>query len=140
MLAAREAGVLAGLHQSALSLHGALPVDAGDHAALFVLELLEQRVIAAQDDGDDGQVVFLGELEVALVAARHCHDRAGAVIGHDVVGNPHGHLLAVDGVHHITAGERAVLLLVALRTLDGGDLLSVLDHLHDRGLVLRALD
>ena len=140
VLAARKAGVLAGLHQSALGLHGALPVDAGDHAALFVLELLEQRVVVAQDDGDDGQVVFLGELEVALVAARHCHDRTGAVIGHDVVGNPHGHLLAVDGVHHITASERAVLLLAALRTLDCGDLLRVLDHLHDRGLIFRTLD
>ena len=140
MLAARKAGVLAGLHQSTLGLHGAIPIDAGDHTALFVFELLEQRVVVTQDDGDDGQVVFLGELEVALVAARHSHNRAGAVIGHDVVGNPHGHLLAVDGVHHITAGERTVLLLVALRTLDGGDLLRVLDHLHDRGLILRALD
>ncbi len=140
MLATRKAGEAAGLDQTALGLHGLLPVDAGDDTILLVLQLLVQRVIVAQNDGDDGQVVLLGELEVTLVAARNGHDRAGAVVGHDVVGNPHGDLLAVDRVHNVTAGERTMLFLVALSTLDRGDLLGVLDNLHDGFFVLRALD
>ncbi len=119
MLAADHTGVLAGLHELALGLVGFLPVDRGDDAILLVFELRIERIVLTQDDGDDGQVVLAGELEVALVAARDGHNRTGAVVGHDVVGDPHGDLLAVHRVHDIAAGERAVLLAVALGALDG---------------------
>ena len=39
-------------------------------------------------DGPDRQAVLPGELEVALVVRRHAHDRAGAVLGQDEVGDP----------------------------------------------------
>ena len=138
MLAADHAGVLAGLHELALGLVGFLPVDRGDDAILLVFELRIERIILTQDDGDDGQVVLAGELEVALVAARDGHNRAGAVVGHDVVGDPHGDLLAVHRVHDVAAGKRAVLLAVALGALDGAYLGSGLHKSHDVGLVLGA--
>ena len=140
MLAAHHAGVLAGLHEEALGRHGRLPIDARHDALTLVLELGVEGVVLPHDDGDDGQVVLLGELEVALVAAGNCHDGARAVVGDDVVGDPDGHLDAVDGVHHIAAGEGAVLLELALGALDCGDLLGTLDDLADGSLVFGARD
>ena len=90
MLAAHHAGVLAGLHQHAFGIVGRFPIDRRHAALLHAVELGIQRIVLAQDDGNDGQVVLARELEVALVAARHGHDRTGAVIAHDVVGHPHG--------------------------------------------------
>ena len=48
------------------------------------------------DDLDDGQIELRGELEVARVMRRHGHDRAGAVAGENVIGDPDGNLFAVD--------------------------------------------
>ena len=138
VLTAGHARVGTGLHENALGGVGLRPVHRGHHAALLVLELRVQRVVLGQNDGDDGQIVLAGELEISLVAAGHGHDGAGAVVGHDVVAHPHGHLLAIDGVHHVATGERAVLLMVALSALDGGHLLGCLNQLHDRRLVFGA--
>ena len=138
MLAAHQAGVLARLNQGALGRHRGFPVDTGDNAVLLVFKLSHERVAFGQDDGDNGQVVLAGELEVALVATGNRHDGTRAVIGDDVVGHPDGHLLAVDGVHRVTAGEHAVLLVVALGALDGADLLGCLDQLLNGSLVLGA--
>ncbi len=52
-----------------------------------------------------------GEFEIALVVRRDGHDRAGAVADEDVVGNPDGDALAVDGVDGVAAGEDARFLL-----------------------------
>ena len=140
MLAADHAGVLAGLDQRALAGERLLPIDGRDDRALLVLELVEQRIVIGEDDGDNGQVVLLGKLEVALVAARYGHDGAGSVIGDDVVGDPYRHLGAGDRVENITVREGAVLLKGALGALDGRDMLSALDHLADGLLVLGSLD
>ena len=100
----------------------------------------DSAIVIVQDNRHDRQVVLAGKLKVALVATGNGHDGAGAVVGHDVVGNPHGDLLAVDGVYHIAAREGTVLLEGALGTLDGRDMLGVLDNLGHGLLVLRALD
>ena len=139
MLAAHHAGVLAGLHQHAFGIVGRFPIDRRHAALLHAVELGIQRIVLAEDDGDDGQVVLARELEVALVAARHGHDRAGAVVADDVVGHPYGHLLPVHRVHHIATGERAVLLAVALGALDGAHLGGAFHHLAHGGFVLGAL-
>ena len=44
------------------------------------------------------QVEGPGEVQVALVVRRDRHDRAGAVVGQDVVGSPDRDLLATDRV------------------------------------------
>ena len=97
-------------------------------------------IVIVQDDRHDRQVVLAGKLKVALVATGNGHDGAGAVVGHDVVGNPHGDFLAIDRVHHVAAGKGTVLLKGTLGTLDGRDMLGVLDDLGHGLLVLRALD
>ena len=97
-------------------------------------------IIVVQDDRHDRQIILAGKLKVALVAAGNGHDGSGAVVGHDVVGNPHGDLFAVNGVHHVAAGKGTVLLESALGTLDGRNVLRVLNDLGDGRLVLRALD
>ena len=142
VLAAAHAGVLAGLDERALGSVGAIPVDGLGMEGIdgLAVGLDGCAVIIVQDDRHDRQVVLAGELKVALVAAGNGHDGAGAVVGHDVVGNPHGNLLAVDGVYNIAAGKGTVLLEGALGTLDGRDMLGVLDDLGDGLLVLRALD
>ena len=138
VLAALHAGVLAGLHERALGHHGGVPVHGGDLAALLVLQLSVEWVVVREDDGNDRKVVLLGELEVALVAAGDGHDGTGAVVGDDVVGHPHGNLLAVDRVHHVAAREGTVLLELALGALHRRDVLGILHDLHDGGLVLGA--
>ena len=97
-------------------------------------------VVIVQDNRHNGQVVLAGELKVTLVAARNGHNGAGTIVGHDVVGNPHGDLLAVDGVHNVAARKGTMLLEGALGTLNSRDMLGVLDDLGHSLLVLRALD
>ena len=142
VLAAAHAGVLAGLDECALSSVGAIPVDGLGMEGIDGLTagLDGSAVVIVQDDRHDGQVVLTGKLKVALVAAGNGHDGAGAVVGNDIIGNPHGDLLAVDGVHHVATGKGTVLLEGALGTLHGRDMLGVLDDLGDGLLVLRALD
>ena len=142
VLATAHAGVLAGLDERTLGSVGAIPVDGLGMESIDGLAagLDGSAVVIVQDDRHDGQVVLAGELKVALVAAGDSHNSAGAIVGHDVVGNPHGDLLAVDGVHNIAARKGAMLFEGSLGTLDGRDVLGVLDDLGDGLLVLRALD
>ena len=142
MLAAAHAGVLAGLNERALGSVGAIPVDGLGMEGIDGLAtgLDGSAIVIVQDDRNDRQVVLAGKLKVALVAAGNGHDGTGAVVGNDIIGNPNGDLLAVDGVHHVAAGKGTVLLEGALGTLDGRDMLGVLDDLGHGLLVLRALD
>ena len=83
-----------------------------DEYAVFGTEREALRALGALDwlnHLDNGQVVFCGELEVALIVAGNAHDSAGAVVGKDVVGHPDGHTLVVVGVDGKTACGNAVL-------------------------------
>ena len=142
VLAAAHAGVLAGLDERALGSVGAIPVDGLGMEGIDGLAagLDGSAIVIVQDDRHDGQIILTGKLKVTLVATGNGHDGTGTVVGNDIIGNPHGDLLAVDGVYHIAAREGTVLLESALGTLDGRDMLGVLDDLGDGLLVLRALD
>ena len=142
VLAAAHTGVLAGLDERALGSVGAIPVDGLGMEGIdgLAVGLDGSAVVIVQDDRHDRQVVLAGELKVALVAAGNGHDGTGAIVGNDIIGNPHRDLLAVDRVHHVAAGKGTVLLEGALGTLDGGDMLGVLDDLGHGLLVLRTLD
>ena len=142
VLAAAHSGVLAGLDERALGSVGAIPVDGLGMEGIDGLAagLDGSAILIVQDDRHDRQVVLTGKLKVALVATGNGHDGTGTVVGNDIIGNPHGDLLAVDGVYHIAAREGTVLLEGALGTLDGRDMLGVLDDLGDGLLVLRTLD
>ena len=142
VLAAAHAGVLAGLDQRTLGSVGAVPVDGLGMEGIDGLAagLDSGAIVIVQDNRHDRQVVLAGKLKVTLVAAGNGHDGAGAIVGNDIIRNPHGDLLAVDGVHHVAAGKGTVLLEGALGTLDGRDMLGILDDLGDGLLVLRALD
>ena len=121
---------------------GAIPVDGLGMEGIDGLAagLDGSAIVIVQDDRHDGQIILTGKLKVTLVATGNGHDGTGTVVGNDIIGNPHGDLLAVDGVYHIAAREGTVLLESALGTLDGRDMLGVLDDLGDGLLVLRALD
>ena len=138
VLAALHAGELAGLHEVALGLHRVVPVDGGHAELALVLELVVERVVLLADDRGDLQAVLLGEVEVALVAAGHAHDGAGAVVHEDVVGDPDGRRAAVYRVDDVAAGEDAVLLALRALAVDRGDLLRGGLELEEGGLVLGA--
>ena len=140
MFAAGHAGVFARLHKRAFSGVGLGPIDRSNHAILLVFQLLEQRIVIAQDDGNDGQIVFTSEFKVALVTAWNSHNGTRTVIGNDIVGNPNGQLFAIDGIDRVTAGELSVLFVVTLGALHRGDLLGGLHEVHNRLLVFGALD
>ena len=67
-------------------------------------------VVGRLDRAHDGQPVRRGEGPVALVLGRHGHDRPGPVSHEDVVGDVDRDGLAVEGVDHVAAGERAALV------------------------------
>jgi hypothetical protein len=66
-------------------------------------------LVAHGDDLFDGQVVLLGEGEVALVMGRHAHHGAVAVAHQHVVADPHLDLLAGERVGDEQAGGQAFL-------------------------------
>ena len=70
------------------------------------------------EDFDDGQVELLGEFPVAGIVCGDCHDGARAVGDEDIVCNPDGDFLAVDGVDGIASGEDAGFLLCKVRAVE----------------------
>ena len=62
------------------------------------------------DGSDDGQLVCLGEPEVALVLAGDRHHRSGAVGGDDVVGDVDRDRLAGERIDAAAAGESTALV------------------------------
>ena len=66
----------------------------------------------------DRQIEGTRELPVALVVARHRHDRPGAVGHEHVVGDPDRQPLVVHRVDRVAAGEDAGLLLRQLLALE----------------------
>ena len=77
----RHAGERAGVHQDAVLL-----VGLGEAVG-------RQRLPRGLDHHLDRQAVLPGELEVPLVVGGHRHDRAGAVVHEDEVGDPDRHRL-----------------------------------------------
>lgn len=55
----------------------------------------------------DGQFEMRGKIPVALIAAGYAHDSAGPVTSKHIVGNPDGHLLAIDRIYGEGARESA---------------------------------
>ncbi len=82
--------------------------------------------------GDDGETVGAGEVEVALVATRHGHDRAGPVPHEHVVGDPDRNLCATHRVGRIRAGEGSRFLARVVRAIGIGELGGRLAILRDR--------
>jgi hypothetical protein len=58
----------------------------------------------------DWQIVFGGESKIALIVGRHRHHRPFAITHKHIVGHPHRQLLAVERMHHETAGGHTLLL------------------------------
>ena len=122
-LDAGQAVELAGAHLGAL-------VDVG-------LGQLPTVPVRRRDDDRDRQIVFLGELEVALVVRRDAHDDAGAVCEQHVVADKDGHTVSVQPVDRVGAGEHARLDLLGRHAFDLG-LAARLVHVGlDLGPVLR---
>ena len=92
-----------------------------------------ERLLQHFDDLDDFDAEVFGELVIAIVVGRHGQDSAGAIAHHDVVRDPDGDLLLVDGVNGVAAGEDTGLLLGEFGTLEiglGGAGLFVFLNLH----------
>ena len=70
---------------------------------------LGASAVGGPHHGTNGQIELAGEFVVALVVRRHCHDRAGAIAGKNVVSDPDRDLFAVDRIDGEGSGERARL-------------------------------
>ena len=102
------------------ALHGSLDVHAGElsgiyqHAGLVHISLghflqLQLPVLRLEGD-DDIQVVLGSEHPVTLILGRNADNSACAVLCQHIVGNPDFHLVAVERINGIEAGEDAFLL------------------------------
>ena len=98
------------------------PVDftVGDEGGFQRRRNLGVRNFRTGDDASDRQPEFAGEVEVALVVGGDGHDRACAVAGQDVIGDPDRDALAVDRVRRVRPGEDAGLGPVVRHPLDLG--------------------
>ncbi len=76
------------------------------------------RFVDRTDDGDDGDIIFAREIEVALVVRGNAHDRPRTVIGEDIVGDPNRRLLPRDGVDGEKAGIHTLFIGADGGTLD----------------------
>ena len=82
-----------------------------EHVVLRVGDVRQLRLpLRRPDHLAHGQVERLREVVVALVVGGHGHDRAGAIVGEDVVGDVHRDPLAVDRVDRVQTREDAGLL------------------------------
>ena len=72
-------------------------------------QIVAVRIISCADSANNVELVLVREFPVTIVMRGNSHDRAGAVAPEDVVGDEHGHLVAVDGVNAVQAGEDAGL-------------------------------
>ena len=79
------------------------------------------------DGADDRQVECLRKIPIALVLARHGHDRPRAVTHEYVVGDPDGDWLLGGGVRGVKAGEHPGFFLCHHHALDIGSILRGLD-------------
>ena len=73
--------------------------------------------VRRHDDLADGQSEGIGEFPVAGLVRRHGHDRACAIRGQDVVGNPDWDPFGVGRVDGVCTGEDAGLFARALLPL-----------------------
>ena len=88
-----QTGELSGGHQGACSVVG---LGHGRRIKGLALGL---------NDDLDLYVIFLGELEIALVVGRNRHHRAGSVFHEDEIGHVHRQSRAGEGVEAVAAGE-----------------------------------
>ncbi len=64
-------------------------------------------------DWNDVQTEGLREFEVTFVVCRHGHDRAGAVTGQDIVGDPNRNRVSINRIDRVAASEHTGLAFVA---------------------------
>ena len=112
------------------------------HDALADVRRLERRVLGAvgADHLANLQSVLLREGEIALVVTGHRHDRARAVGGEHVVGDPDRNPLPGEYVPRERAGVDTGLLTLRRGTLDIRHVASVLDVSLDLGAAFRRRD
>ena len=98
------------------------------HGVVVVRERLASNVdggsVGGRNDLNDGQLVGCGKGVIAFVMCWDSHDRAGPVRAENVVGNPNGEAIAIDGIDrqsaHGDAGLGLGLGSVELALSSGG--------------------
>src|SRR4051794_17831990 len=81
-----------------------------DRGALIAEVANRLRAIWRLDNLLNRQLELVREFEVTLVMTGYSHDCPGAIAGENVVGNPDGDALLIDGIDRKRSGEDAGLL------------------------------
>src|SRR5207237_116603 len=95
-------------------------VDERWRGGSWVLAVGPRRVLAGADHPPDRQLVLARELEVATVMSGDAHDRAGAIAGQHVVGDPDRDSLLGEWIDRVGAGKDAGLFVLRGESLDFG--------------------
>ena len=75
-------------------------------------------VVGPLNDGDDGQLVFLGKGGIALIMSRDSHHCTGAIATKDIIGHPDGYSLARCWIHGIASSKDPCLILRVISALN----------------------
>ena len=103
---------------SILAAHTIKCARINEHAFAMVALVSIWVVVGPLNDGDDGQLVFLGKGGIALIMSRHSHHCTGAIATKDIIGHPDGYSLARCWIHGITSGKDPCLILRVISALN----------------------
>src|SRR5207302_11143654 len=104
------------------------------------VDWLVSRVLAGADHPPDRQLVLARELEVATVMRGYAQDRAGAIAGQHVVGDPDRDSLLGEWIDRVGAGKDAGLFVLRGESLDFGFRSGALDICVHGGTLVRRHD
>ena len=138
MLTSSQTRKLTGLNKDARRIHRAIPIHRSHAALLNSFELIINISAFFTDDRNDGKVILLGKIKVALIAGWYTHDSTGTVIKKHVIRHPNRNGFAGDGIECIAPREYAVLLAVGSLPLNGSNFCGSFLQIGKGSLIFRA--
>ena len=106
------------LFTSIFAAHTIKSTRINEHAFAMVALVGGWVVVGPLNDGDDGQLVFLGKGGIALIMSRDSHHCTSAIATKDIIGHPDGYSLARRWIYGITSSKDSRLILRVISALN----------------------
>ena len=103
---------------SILAAHTIKCTRINEHAFAMIALVGVWIIVGPLNDGDDGQLVFLGKGGIALIMSRDSHHCTSAIATKDIIGHPDGYSLARRWIYGITSSKDSCLVLRVISALN----------------------